>query len=266
MKKKDMDSKIEVLNKKIETCTKCRLHKTRIHAIHGEGNLDTKIMLVAQAPGFKEDEVGRMFIGPSGKVLDELLELNNVQRDDLYMTNLIKCMLPDYRNPKQDEIDICSDYLDKEIELINPAVLVPLGHYATTYLLERYNLEIPPKKDFYKLYGKLVLTNDRKILPLQHPAAVVYRPMLKQVLKNNYHKLNVISSECKWYQLCPMKSYYEEGILDKRWVELYCKGDWENCIRYHMEENNETHPDYMLPDGTLDKKLAIYENVDLKNI
>lgn len=250
-----MELKIEALNKKIKNCVKCRLSKTRTQVLCGEGNLDAKIMLVAQAPGKKEDEKGRMFIGPSGKVLDDLLQSNNVQRDELYMTNLVKCMLPNYRKPKQEEIDICSDYLDEEIELINPTVVVPLGHYATKYLFEKYHFNVPSKPDFYRLYGKLFLSNSRKILPLQHPAAVVYNPMLKQVLENNYHKLHVLSRECKWYHVCPMKGYYEEGILDKKWVELYCKGDWESCRRYHMEESGESHPDWLLPDGTLDEKL-----------
>jgi len=251
-----MKSKIESLNKKIKNCTKCRLYETRKHVLIGEGNLNAKLMLVAQAPGIKEDEEGRMFIGPSGKVFDELLELNRVQQEDLYMTNLIKCMLPKYRKPKQDEIDICSNYLDEEIELIDPTVLVPLGYYATKYLLEKYDFEIPSKKDFYMLYGKLILTNDRKLLPLQHPAAVVHNPTLKEVLINNYHKLQVLSKDCKWYQVCPMKKYYEDGTLDKKWVELYCKGNWESCIRYHLEENGEPHADYMLPDGTLNNKLV----------
>jgi uracil-DNA glycosylase family 4 len=252
---KRMRSKIEALNKKIQTCTNCRLSETRTHVLCGEGNLDARLMLVAQAPGIKEDKENRMFIGPSGKVLDDLLEKHHVRREDLYMTNLIKCMLPNYRKPKQDEIDICSMYLDEEIKLIDPAVLVPLGHYATKYLLEKYNLEIPPKKDFYQLYGNLVLINNRKILPLQHPAALVHTPTLKEVLLKNYHKLQVLLRDCKWYQICPMKTYYERGILDKKWVELYCKGDWESCVRYNMEECGKQHADYMLPDGTLDKKL-----------
>lgn len=249
-----MELKILTLNKKIKNCVKCRLARTRIQVLCGEGNLHAKIILVAQAPGKKEDKEGRMFIGPSGQVLNDLLKSNSVKRNKLYMTNLIKCMLPNYRKPKQDEIDICSNYLNQEIELINPNILVPLGYYSTKYLLKRYNLEVPMKKDFYKLYGKLILTNNLKILPLQHPV-VVYHPMLKQMLKKNYHKLHILSKECKWYQLCPMKKYYEKGILNKRWIELYCNGDWESCIRYHMEENGKYHPDYMLPDGTLDEKL-----------
>jgi len=61
--------------------------------------------------------------------------------------------------------------------------------------------------------------------------------------------------DCKWFFLCPMKRFYEEGRLDKKWIELYCKGDWESCTRYKMEERGESHPDWMLPDGTIDKKL-----------
>ena len=95
---------IDELNKQIKECKRCRLSQTRINAICGEGNLNAKIMLIAQAPGEKEDRVGRMFVGPSGKVLEELLNKAGIKRDEIYMTNLIKCILPKYRKPKQDEI------------------------------------------------------------------------------------------------------------------------------------------------------------------
>ncbi|MEA2055276.1 MAG: uracil-DNA glycosylase [Candidatus Thermoplasmatota archaeon] len=250
-----MQLRIKELSAEISRCNKCRLSETRINALCGEGNLDTKIMLVAQAPGENEDREGKMFIGPSGKVLDELLRVSDVERDSLYMTNLIKCMLPKYRKPKQDEIDICSGYLDKEIKLINPEVLVPLGHYATKYIFEKYSLPLPSKQEFYTIYGKLFRTDNRKILPLQHPAAMLYHPHIKNEMKKNYHKLNVLLNDCKWYPLCPMKKFYEEGKLDRKWIELYCKGDWESCIRYQMEENGEPHLDWMLPNGTIDEKL-----------
>jgi len=256
-----MQLEIHELNKMMRKCNKCRLSETRTHAICGEGKIGARLMLIAQAPGENEDREGIMFIGPSGKVLDELLKISDINRKELYMTNLVKCMLPKYRKPKQDEIDMCSGYLDREIELINPKTLVPLGHYATTYILKKYSFPLPSKPEFYTIYGKLFLSDDRKILPLQHPAAVVYNPTLKEVLANNYHKLHVLSRECKWYHVCPMKRYREEGILDRKWVELYCKGDWESCQRYHMEESGEPHPDWMLPNGTLDEKLVNYNNL-----
>jgi len=246
---------IEDLNKQIRQCHKCRLSETRKNAICGEGNLNAKIMLIAQAPGENEDREGKMFIGPSGKVLDELLKLSGIDRNDLYMTNLVKCMLPKYRKPKQDEIDVCSSYLDKEIELINPEVLVPLGRYATDYIFEKYSLPIPSKQEFHLIYGKLFWANNVKIMPLQHPAAALYNPGIKDEMVKSYHKLKILSNNCKWFPTCPMRRFYERGKLDRRWIELYCKGDWESCIRYQMEERGEFHPDWMLPDGSLDKRL-----------
>ncbi len=247
--------KIDELNREIKRCMKCRLSETRINALCGEGNPNAKLMLIAQAPGANENREGKMFIGPSGKVLDELLSMADINREDIYMTNLVKCMLPKYRKPKQHEIEICSEYLDKEIEIINPKILVPLGHYATKYLFDRYAIPLPSKSELRPIYGKLFLTNDKKILPLKHPAALLYNSSIKRTLTEHYRKMKVLLTDCKWYPACPMKRFYEEGKLDKRWIELYCKGDWKSCIRYQMEEKGKAHPDWMLPDGTLDEGL-----------
>ena len=246
---------IDELNRRIKECKKCRLSETRMNVLCGEGNLNAKIMLIAQAPGEKEDREGRMFVGPSGKVLDELLNIAKIGRKEIYMTNLIKCMLPKYRKPKQDEIEICGYYLDEEIKLINPKVLVPLGYYATRYLFQKYGIQLPIKSEFHLVYGKLFLAKDKKILPLPHPASLLYNPGFKEDLIKNYRKLQVLNKDCKWYAVCPMKRFYEEGKLDKKWIELYCKGDWEICVRYQKEEKGEMHPDWMLPDGSLDEKL-----------
>ena len=247
--------KIEELNKQMKECKRCRLYKTRRNAICGEGNLNAKIMLIAQAPGEKEDKEGRMFVGPSGKVLDELLTKAGVSREEIYMTNLIKCMLPKYRKPKEDEIKACSYYLNEEIKLINPEVLVPLGYYATHYIFEKYGISLPSKEEFSSVFGKLFLAGNKKILPLPHPATLLYNPELKKDLIKSYRKLGVLLKDCKWYPVCPMRSFYEEGKLDRKWIELYCKGDWESCVRYQMEEEGKVHPDWMLPDGSLDDKL-----------
>ena len=246
---------IDELNKRIKECKRCRLSETRINALCGEGNLNAKIMLIAQAPGEKEDKEGKMFIGPSGKVLDELLSKAGIKRSEIYMTNLIKCMLPKYRKPKQDEIEACSYYLNEEIKLINPEILVPLGYHATRYIFQKYGIQSPSKTEISKVFGKLFLVDDNKILPLSHPAALLYNPKIKQDLIKTYRKLKVVSKDCKWYPVCPMKRFYEEGKLDKRWIELYCKGDWRSCIRYQMEERGQYHPDWMLPDGSLNKGL-----------
>ena len=246
---------IDELNKRIKACKKCRLSETRMNVLCGEGNLNAKIMLIAQAPGEKEDKVGKMFVGPSGKVLEELLKSAEISRQTIYMTNLIKCKLPKYRRPKQDEIKACTSYLDEEIKLVNPKILVPLGYYATSYIFQKYNILLSSKAEFSSICGKLFLAGNKKILPLPHPATILYNPDFKQDLIKKYRKLKVLLKDCKWYVVCPMKRFYEQGKLDKRWIELYCKGDWESCVRYQMEEEGKFHPDWMLPDGTLDERL-----------
>jgi len=189
--------KIDDLNEEIKRCQKCRLSKSRINALCGEGSLNAKLMLIAQAPGDNEDREGKMFIGPSGKVLDELLGMANIDRKEIYMTNLVKCMLPKYRKPKQDEIETCGHYLDREIELINPEILAPLGYYAIKYIFEKYAIALPPKAEFHKIFGKVFLTGDKKIIPLQHPAAVLYNHSIKMVLIKNYRKMKVLLTDCK---------------------------------------------------------------------
>ncbi len=247
--------KIGEMNKKITNCERCRLSETRKNVICGEGDPDSKFMIVAQAPGENEDEKGKMFVGPSGKVLFELLDKVNVKKKDIYMTNLIKCMLPNNRKPKQDEIEACSVYLDNELNEVTSNIVITLGHYATKYLLKKNELKLPEGPDFLKVYGKLFLGKGIKILPLEHPAVILHNEETKEKLQNHYQKINVLQRECKWFPVCPMKRFNKLGILDSRWIKLYCKGYWKSCIRYNMEENGEPHPDWMLPDGTLDESL-----------
>jgi DNA polymerase len=149
-------------------------------------------MLIAQAPGEHEDREDRMFIGPSGKILDELLTTVDIQRREIYMTNLIKCMLPKNRNPKSDEIASCSPYLDREIELIDPKILASLGYYATRYILEKYGVPLPPKPEFREVYGNVLEIDGKTIIPLQHPAAVLHDSSIKSTLVNNYRKMQVL--------------------------------------------------------------------------
>ena len=183
---------IEVLNEQIRRCNKCSLAETRTNAVCGEGNLNAQIMLIAQAPGKNEDREGRMFIGPSGLVLDELLNTIRIDRKEIYMTNLIKCMLPKNRKPKSDEITACSPYLDREIKLINPGILAPLGYYATRYILEKYGIPSSPKREFRRIYGNVLEVDGKTIIPLQHPAAVLHDISIKSTLVTNYRKMQAL--------------------------------------------------------------------------
>ena len=183
--------KIENLNIEIRNCRRCRLSQTRTNVVLGEGDISSRIMIVAQAPGESEDKEGRMFIGPSGKVLDELFEHAGIGREDIYMTNLIKCKLPKYRKPKRDEIESCSPYLDREIDIIQPDIIVTLGYFATSYILGKHLIDIP--RDFKQVYGRTFFTESgRIILPLRHPAALLYNPELKESMMEDYRKIGIV--------------------------------------------------------------------------
>ena len=182
----------DTLNAAILRCHRCRLCETRQHALCGEGNRQARLMLVAQAPGEKEDREGRMFIGPSGRMLDELLEGAGIDRGTLYMTNLVKCMLPKYRKPKADEITACAPFLERETVLVDPAVIAPLGHYAVVHVFKHYGLSLPPASE---LFGRSFSAGGRTIFPLQHPASALYNPGFKEVLARNYRRLGMILAE-----------------------------------------------------------------------
>lgn len=217
--------------------------------------MNADLMLIAQAPGIEEDKTGRMFVGPTGKILDELLDEIDVRRDDIYMTNLVKCMLPKYRKPKHDEVKACSSYVDREIELVDPQVIVPLGYFATKYAFEKYSIELPSKEELIRTYGTLLLAEDRKVLPLQHPTALLHDESLRDEFVSRYRKMRIVLQDCKWFPSCPLKRFYDEGKLRREWIERYCRGDWESCVRFQMEERGEPHPDWMLQDGSISESL-----------
>ncbi len=133
-----------------------------------------------------------MFIGPSGMVLKDLLKRAGISKEELYITNLVKCMLPKYRRPKLDEIKACSYYLDREIEIVKPKLLVPLGYYASKYLLERYGFPTLPQKEFPNICGQLLEAHSKKIFPLPHPATILHKPHLRERVTESYLRLKTL--------------------------------------------------------------------------
>lgn len=243
------------LQERVRHCRLCRLAQTRTQAVPSEGDPNARIMVVAQAPGRREDQEGRMFIGPSGDVLNRLLAHIGLERQKIYMTNLLKCFLPNCRKPRSDEIEACRVYLDQEIELVSPELIVPLGYHPTKNILQKFGLEVPNRHDFPGLFGRLMVAPPHKILPLRHPATVVHQSANFKILMENYRKLKITAVTCKWYPVCPMRVFFEQGKLNKYWIDRYCHGDWESCRRFQMEEQGQPHPDNMLPDGSIDPNL-----------
>jgi uracil-DNA glycosylase len=177
----------------IKSCQKCALSKTRINAVVGEGSFDSKILFIGEAPGSNEDRQGRPFVGRAGKILDELLESINLKRDQVYIANILKCRPPQNRNPNKNEIEMCTDYLDLQVDLINPLIIVPLGNFSYQYIFEKYGLPIDKiSKVHGKTFKKQTLQGVLYIVPMYHPAVATYNPNKKDELLHDFKSLQDI--------------------------------------------------------------------------
>ncbi len=190
-----MDSRqkiLEELYRSVCACRACDLHTWRQQCVLPEGDLHAHVMMIAQAPGREENQSGRMFTGPSGKIFDRLLEGAGVKRQDLYLTNLIKCMLPKARRPSRSQWDACTPWLEQEIKILQPRIVVPLGFQALKFILIREKLPRPPKKEYRYLFGKYLPGKDFMIYPLRHPTALLFDPGKEEIMSRNYAELKKI--------------------------------------------------------------------------
>ncbi|MGC8817063.1 MAG: uracil-DNA glycosylase family protein [Candidatus Hadarchaeum sp.] len=177
----------EDLERRIKTCTLCRLHRLRKNAVPGEGPHDARVMLLGEAPGRNEDLRGVPFCGAAGKFLDELLGIAGLRREEVYITNTVKCRPPQNRAPLDDEIKICTGkYLKKQVKLIKPELIVALGRIAAKALLGK---EIP----ITAYHGKMVKARfaglTLSIFLTYHPAAALYGAKTRLKLKEDFAKL-----------------------------------------------------------------------------
>jgi len=153
---------LDVLNYQIRTCKRCSLSVTRKHALVVEGNIAARIMFIALSPRVKEDSQNRMFISPSGQVLNKLLDAAGIDRELVFMTNLIKCILPKNRKPTMDEIESCSYFINEKILIIHPEIIVPLGYYVTRAILTKFHSDpLAAEMNFAKVNGKLLFLNEK---------------------------------------------------------------------------------------------------------
>jgi len=182
---------LEEIAKQVRECTKCKLHLTRKNAVPGEGNPNAEIMLIGEAPGANEDEEGRPFVGAAGKLLTELLSSIGLNRKDVFITNLVKCRPPNNRDPEEDEIIACSPYLDEQIRIIKPKIIVTLGKHSTTYILGKIGMKVKSisavrGKFFTWNYGNVTIS----VFPTYHPAAALYNPSLRDELFSDFKKIS----------------------------------------------------------------------------
>ncbi len=183
------EQELKKIKKEVLNCKKCPLYKERIkdgfYPVIGEGNHQTKIIFCGEAPGLQEAKTGRPFCGAAGKILDELLESVGIKREDVYISNLIKCRPPKNRNPQKEEIEACVPYLERQIKIIKPKVVCTLGNYSTAYIMEKYGLK-EKIQGISKIRGKIFEAEKIKIIPLYHPAVATYNPNMKEILKKDF--------------------------------------------------------------------------------
>lgn len=167
------------LEKSINNCKKCNLCKTRNHIVIGEGDIHTKIMLVAEAPGYDEDQIGKPFVGKAGIILDEVLKKIGIKREEIYISNIVKCRPPSNRTPTDNEIFTCLDYLRNQVILIKPKIIVLLGNVALKSILGK-------ELFITKSRGKWVIKKGIYYLPTWHPAALLRDETKKQDFINDF--------------------------------------------------------------------------------
>jgi DNA polymerase len=163
----------------INECHSCELAKFRKKIVTGAGNLSASLVLVGEAPGRKEDESGLPFVGSAGKILDEILESSGLSRSEIYITNILKCRPPRNRRPKKTEISLCEEYLVKQLELIRPLIIAPMGNSSLSYFQNMFELEKANIGDTHgKVFEVKASWGNVKLIPLYHPAAAIYRKQL----------------------------------------------------------------------------------------
>jgi len=168
-------------------CRGCELWKHRRNPVPGEGNVDAAVLFVGEAPGYWEDVKARPFVGAAGKLLDELLSEIGLSRGDIYIANILKCRPPENRDPSSDEVAACTPFLNRQIQIIGPRLIVTLGRHATSYILSEAGF---PVEGITKLHGRTFTTRllglQVVVIPTFHPAAALYNVKYKRGLEDDF--------------------------------------------------------------------------------
>ena len=178
---------LEQLEEAVHSCTLCSLHTGRTQAVPGEGPPNADIMFIGEGPGFHEDRQGRPFVGAAGKFLEELLASIGMTREQVYIANVIKCRPPGNRDPLPNELSACEPYLERQIQLIKPKVIVTLGRFS----MYRYF----PGASISKIHGQPKRVGSTLVVPMFHPAAALHQPTWRPLVEADVKKLPGFSAE-----------------------------------------------------------------------
>ncbi len=177
----DKSDALKQIAVEVSQCERCVLHMSRKNAVPGDGNPNAEIMFIGEGPGFHENEQGLPFVGAAGKFLEELLASINLRRVDVFITNVVKCRPPSNRDPQPEELAACNDFLERQISIINPKVIVTLGRYSMAKFLPNAKISV--------VHGTPKWINGRLIVPMYHPAAALHQGSLKPQLEADFIRL-----------------------------------------------------------------------------
>jgi uracil-DNA glycosylase family 4 len=187
MTRDEKSAALELISKQVKICEKCRLCKTAINGVPGEGNPDSEIIFVGEAPGANEDQQGRPFVGRAGKLLEFLLSQIGYKREEVWIGNIVKHRPPENRDPLPDEIEACKPYLTNQIEIISPKLIITLGRFSMNYFL--------PDAKISQEHGKATNLGKFYLYPVYHPAAGLRNPSMKNELIKDFLKIPDVLKE-----------------------------------------------------------------------
>ena len=176
-----VEETIAQIASEVSVCTICDLHKSRKKSVPGEGPSKAEIMFIGEGPGFHENEQGRPFVGASGQFLEQLLAQAGLKRSDVWIGNVVKCRPPDNRDPLPVELAACDVYLERQINAINPSIIVTLGRFSMGKFM--------PGAKISAVHGQMRKIGDRYVIPMFHPAAALHQAALKPAILADFAKL-----------------------------------------------------------------------------
>lgn len=168
--------------RRVNECKSCELYKGRLNAVPGAGSIYSKLMIIGEAPGEKEDNLGLPFVGPSGQKLNTWLKEIDIQRENVYITNVVKCRPPHNREPTIEEVSLCRKYLDFQVEFIKPTIILLLGNIALEYITGE-------RKGIMKRRGNVFTYKNIFILPTYHPSFILSNPHKEEEIRMDFKKL-----------------------------------------------------------------------------
>ncbi len=176
-----VEQEMQQVADEVTGCTLCELSRSRNHAVPGEGNIHARVMFIGEGPGWHEDQQGRPFVGNAGKFLNELLAKAGLERQDVFITNVVKCRPPGNRDPLPDEIAACSNYLERQMKAIDPDVVVTLGRFSMAKFF--------PGERISRIHGQPKKVGRRLVVPMYHPAAALHQAALRGAIEDDFAKL-----------------------------------------------------------------------------